>query len=381
MKRNSFIILQCLVATVLAGCLLISCGKKNKNAAMPQVKYETKVLKPETRTYSITFPATLKGTSEVKVYPQVEGVIKTKNFTNGARVRKGQTLFIIDPTEYRLNVQSAEANLSAARAKMETTKLQYESNQELYAKKVISDYVLKTSLNDYNVAKASVLQAEAQLNIARTNLGYCTVTSPLNGVIATNGFDVGDLASRGNYLCQVSDNNDIDAKFSFNETQLLQLIKQFNLRVTGRGLEGPKGQLIGDAMPALKLQLKDGSTYEYDGKMTKMDAIVQQSTGTVTCTGSFPNPDGVLRSGLSASVVIPVTSDSVICVPQTAAVRLQDQMMFYRVKKDGTVEGIICHTYPSNDGTEYYIMDGSLQPGDEVVTNGARKLSNGMKIR
>ena len=351
------------------------------NAQMPQVKYETKVLKHETRTYNISFPATLEGTSEVKVYPQVEGTIKTKTFTNGTRVRKGQTLFIIDPTEFRLNVQSAEANLSAARAKMETTKLQYESNQELYAKKVISDYVLKTSLNEYNVAKASVMQAEAQLNIARTNLGYCTVTSPLNGVIANNGFDVGDLASRGNYLCEVSDNSDVDAKFSFNETQLLELIKQFHLRVTSRGLEGPNGQLIGDAMPALKLQLKDGSTYEHDGKMTKMDAIVQQSTGTVTCTGTFPNPDGVLRSGLSASVVIPISSDSVISVPQTAAVRLQDQMMFYRVKKDGSVEGVICNTFPSNDGTEYYITDGSLKPGDEVVTNGARKLSNGMKIR
>ena len=380
MKRNRFIILGCLVTTMLAGCLIVSCGKK-KNTEKPQVKYETKVLQPETRVYNMSFPATLEGTSEVKVYPQVEGIIKKKNYTAGTRVRKGQMLFIIDPTEYRLSVQSAEANLSAAKAQMETTKLQYESNQELFAKKVISDYVLKTSLNEYNVAKASVLQAEAQLNIARTNLGYCTVTSPLNGVIASNGFDVGDLASRGSYLCEVSDNSDVDAKFSFNETQLLQLIKQFHLRVTGRGLEGPKGQLIGDAMPALKLQLKDGSTYEHDGKMTKVDAIVQQSTGTVSCTGSFPNPDGMLRSGLSASVVIPVTSDSVICVPQTAAVRLQDQMMFYRVKKDGTVEGVICHTYPSNDGTEYYIMDGSLQPGDEVVTNGARKLSNGMKIR
>ena len=276
----------CLVAILAAG-LFLSCGKK-KNTEMPQVKYETKVLKPETRTYSMSFPATLEGTSEVKVYPQVEGIIKTKNFTNGTRVRKGQTLFIIDPTEFRLNVQSAEANLSAARAKMETTKLQYESNQELYAKKVISDYVLKTSLNDYNVARASVQQAEAQLNIARTNLGYCTVTSPLNGVIANNGFDVGDLASRSNYLCQVSDNSDVDAKFSFNETQLLQLIKQFNLRVTGRGLEGPQGQLIGDAMPALKLQLKDGSTYDHDGKMTKMDAIVQQSTGDLH--GLLPQP-------------------------------------------------------------------------------------------
>ncbi len=357
----------------------MSCGK-GKNAETPQTKFETKVLKLESRTYNMTFPATLEGTSEVKVYPQVEGIVKVKNFINGTKVTKGQTLYIIDPTEYRLNVQSAEANLSAAKAQMETTKLQYESNKELYNKKVISDYVLKTSLNSYNSAKASVLQAEAQLNIARTNLGYCTVTSPLTGVVDGNGFDVGDLANRGNYLCQVSDNSDMDAKFSFTESQLLELIKQFKLKVTSRGMEGPKGQFIGDAMPALKLKLKDGSTYPMDGKMTKMDAIVQKSTGTVTCTGSFPNPNGEIRSGMSATLVIPISSDSVLCVPQTAAVRLQDQMMFYRVKSDGTVEGIICHVIPSNDGTEYYIEDG-LKVGDEVVVNGARKLSNGMKIR
>ncbi len=376
MKKSHLLI--CFAIMVIAG-FCMSCGK-GKNAEMPQAKFETKVLKLESRTYNMTFPATLEGTSEVKVYPQVEGIVKVKNFINGTKVTKGQTLYIIDPTEYRLNVQSAEANLSAAIAQMETTKLQYESNKELYNKKVISDYVLKTSLNSYNSAKASVLQAEAQLNIARTNLGYCTVTSPLTGVVDGNGFDVGDLANRGNYLCQVSDNSDMDAKFSFTESQLLELIKQFKLKVTSRGMEGPNGQFIGDAMPALKLQLKDGSTYPLDGKMTKMDAIVQKSTGTVTCTGSFPNPDGEIRSGMSATLVIPISSDSVLCVPQTAAVRLQDQMMFYRVKSDGTVEGIICHVFPSNDGTEYYIEDG-LKVGDEVVINGARKLSNGMKIR
>ena len=376
MKKKHLLI--CFAIMIIAG-FCMSCGK-GKNAETPQAKFETKVLKLESRTYNMTFPATLEGTSEVKVYPQVEGIVKVKNFINGTKVTKGQTLYIIDPTEYRLNVQSAEANLSAAKAQMETTKLQYESNKELYNKKVISDYVLKTSLNSYNSAKASVLQAEAQLNIARTNLGYCTVTSPLTGVVDGNGFDVGDLANRGNYLCQVSDNSDMDAKFSFTESQLLELIKQFKLKVTSRGMEGPNGQFIGDAMPALKLQLKDGSTYPMDGKMTKMDAIVQKSTGTVTCTGSFPNPNGEIRSGMSATLVIPISSDSVLCVPQTAAVRLQDQMMFYRVKSDGTVEGIICHVFPSNDGTEYYIEDG-LKVGDEVVINGARKLSNGMKIR
>lgn len=376
MKKALFILCTMLL---VAACVISSCGKK-KNAEMPQVKYETKVLQSESRTYNMTFPATLSGTSEVKVYPQVEGIIKKKNFTSGTHVRKGQVLFIIDPTEYRLSVQSAEANLSAAKAQMETTKLQYESNQELYAKKVISDYVLKTSLNAYNAAKSAVQQAEAQLNIAKTNLGYCTITSPFDGVIGNNDFDEGDMAVRGNYLCEVSDNREIDADFSLNETQLLHTIKEYNLKVTENGLAGPQGKLLRDAMPAIKLQLKDGSIYDHDGNVTRIDAILNQGTGTVTCVASFTNPDGVLRSGLTAMVIMPIKMDSVLCVPQTAAVRLQDQLMFYRVKKDGTVEGVICQAFPSNDGKEYYITEG-LEPGDEVVTNGVRKLSNGMKIR
>ena len=374
-KSHLFII----IATMVVACLFLSCGKK-KNAEKPQVKYETKVLQPENRVYNMSFPATLSGTNEAKIYPQVEGIIKKKNYTSGTRVRKGQTLYIIDPTEYQLSVQSAEANLSAAKAQMETTKLQYESNQELYAKKVISDYVLKTSLNAYNAAKAAVQQAEAQLNIARTNLGYCTVTAPFDGVIGTNGFGEGDMAVRGNYLCEVSDNSKMDADFSLNEMQLLQTIKKFNLKVTEKGMAGPKGKLLQDAMPAIKLQLKDGSIYNHDGVVTRIDAILNQGTGTVTCEAEFPNPDGVLRSGLTAMAIFPIDLDSVLCVPQTAAVRLQDQLMFYRVKQDGTVEGIICQAFPSNDGKEYFITEG-LNPGDEVVTNGARKLSNGMKIR
>ena len=98
------------------------------------------------------------------------------------------------------------------------------------------------------------------------------------------------------------------------------------------------------------------------------------------CTAEFENPNGILRSGMSANIIIPITMDSVLCVPQTAAVRLQDQMMFYRIKDDGTVEGIICKVFPSNDGKEYYITEG-LNAGDEVVTNGVRKLSNGTKVR
>ena len=344
-------------------------------------KYETKVLQPETKTYNMTFPATTSGTTEIKVYPQIEGLVTKKGFSSGTKVQKGQMLFVIDPTEYQLSVKSAEANLSVARATMETTRLQYESNQKLYEQKIISDYVLQTSLNNYNSAKASVMQAEAQLNIARTNLGYCTVTAPVTGYVDGNNFEVGDMASRSQYLCTVSDNSLVDADFSITETQLLSIVMEYHLTTGRNGMEGPNGSRISDVLPKVKIKLKDGTVYKHEGVLTKIDAIVNQSTGTVTCEAEFDNPDGVLRSGLSANIIIPFTIDSVLSVPQTAAVRLQDQMMFYRVKQDGTVEGIICkEVYPSNDGTEYYILEG-LNAGDEIVTNGAGKLSNGAKIR
>ena len=360
---------------------MVSCGGSQTQFEMPMVKYETKVLQPETKVYNMTYPATTSGTSEIKVYPLVEGIVTQKNFTSGTIVQKGQTLFVIDPTEYQLNVQSAEANLKVAKASLETTRLQYESNQKLYEKRIISDYVLNTSLNAYNSAQATVSQAQAQLNIARTNLGYCTVKSPVTGYIAGNDYSVGDMASRVKHLCTVSDISKVTANFSITETDLMGLVMEYHLSSGKNGMEGPNGSLVSDVLPKVKLKLKDGSIYKYDGEVTVIGAIVNQNTGTAACEADFENPDGVLRSGLSANVIIPISVDSVLSVPQTAAVRLQDQMMFYRVKQDGTVEGIICkEVYPSNDGTEYYILEG-LNPGDEVVTNGAGKLTNGQKIR
>ncbi len=179
----------------------------------------------------------------------------------------------------------------------------------------------------------------------------------------------------------MSDISKVKANFSITETDLLDLVRVYHLISGKNGMEGPNGSLVSDVLPKVKLKLKDGTIYEHEGRISMISAIVNQNTGTAACEASFENPDGVLRSGLSANVIIPTAVDSVLSVPQTAAVRLQDKMMFYRVKQDGTVEGIICkEVYSSNDGTEYYILEG-LNPGDEVVTNGAGKLTNGQKIR
>lgn len=375
MKKSYYIVV---IAIMVFSFLLASCGAKKDDAQ--QVKYETKVVKSDTLTYNVFIPAALHGVQEVEVYPQAEGIIRKVNFSDGVKVSRGQTLFVIDQTEAKLQVQNAQANLAAARAQMETTKLQYESRKKLAAKKIVSDYVMSTSKNEYHVAQAAVAQAEAQLAIARTNLSYCTVTSPITGMIKENGFKIGELVTPSDLLCSVSDNSHIQAWFSYTESQLLELMDQYDLKATAEGLKDVDGKPIGEKLPKLQLQLKNGQTYPHEGVVTEIGGIVDRKTGTVICKATFPNPDDELRSGLSATLVFPTKIKKAFRIPRSAAVRLQNQLMFYRVKKDGTVEGVICDAIPSNSGNNYYVKNG-LRDGDEVVVQGAHKLSKGMKIR
>ena len=375
MKLKNYIMFAVMLAV---GMSFMSCGSKKDKTS--QVKYETRIVKADTLTYNVFIPAALHGVHQVEVYPQVEGIIRKVNFTDGVKVSKGQVLFVIDQTEAKLQVQNAQANLAAARAQMETTKLRYESNKQLASKKIVSQYVMSTSLNAYHVAQAAVEQAQAQLSIAKTNLSYCTVTSPITGMIKENGFKLGEIADMSKMLCTVSDNSYIQAWFSYTESQLLELMEQYNLKATADGLRDVEGKPIGEKLPKLKLQLKNGQTYKYEGVVTEIGGIVDGKTGTVICKATFPNPDDELRSGLSATLIFPTKIKKAFRIPRTAAVRLQNQLMFYRVKKDGTAEGVICDAIPSNSGNNYYVKNG-LRDGDEVVIRGAHKLSNGDKVR
>ena len=368
------------LAVLTLATTITACNKSSHKKRENTIKYEIRVMKPESRVYNIYIPASLHGVTEVEVYPQVSGIIREVNFKDGIKVTKGQTLFVIDQTGHKLQVQNAQANLAAAKAQMETTKLQYESNQKLAEKRIISDYVLSTSMNAYHVAQAAVQQAEAQLAMAQTNLGYCTVKSPITGIIKENGFKMGELADPAELLCKVSDNSEVEAWFSYTESQLLDMLDRYNLKPTSEGLTDIDGKTASAKMPHLQLQLKNGQLYKHEGVVTEIGGIVDRKTGTVICKVTFPNPDDELRSGLSATLVFPTKMDNVFRIPKTAAVHLQNQLLFYRVKKDGTVEGVICEAIPSNSGMNYYVKSG-LKSGDEVVINGVQNLSNGVKVR
>ena len=189
---------------LLAAALLTGCGGDVPQAV--QTSYQTMTISKSDISVPLKYSATLKGTSDVTITPQVSGQLMEVCITEGQQVKKGDVLFRIDSRNAELELESAEANLLAALAQESSAKLEYESNKNLYEKKIVSKYLLDNAENQYKQAQASAAQARAAANRARVNLGFCTITSPVNGVIGSIPVYAGDQVSSGTYLTMVSGN-------------------------------------------------------------------------------------------------------------------------------------------------------------------------------
>ena len=148
-----------------------------------KTSFETMTVEKQDITVPMKFSARLKGQADVTITPQVSGQLVQICVTEGQQVSKGQTLFSIDSRNAQLELEAAQANLQAAQASENSAKLEYESNKNLFEKNIVSRYMLDNSENSYKRAQASVAQAQASVNRAKVNLGFCTITSPVSGVI------------------------------------------------------------------------------------------------------------------------------------------------------------------------------------------------------
>lgn len=315
------------------------------------------------------FSASIRGRQDIDIYPQVSGTITGVGVKEGQRVKKGQSLFIIDQIPFRAELQTAQANLNAAKANTASAELAYNSKKELFAQKVISDYELLNAENALLTAKAQQEQAEAQLANARNNFTFTEVRSPVDGVVGTIPFRVGALVSSQNPqpLTTVSDNSQMHVYFSMTENQLRSNIKQF----------GSLDEALAN-MPAVNLMLNDGSIYDQQGRIESISGVINAQTGTVSLRSVFPNEGGLLFSGGMGNVVIPHKLSKALTIPQSATYELQDKIFAYRVVEGKAIATRI--TVESlNDGLNYIIKSG-LQAGDTIVTDGVGMLQDGAKI-
>lgn len=345
----------------------VSCGQAPTEQGPAQ--YGVTTIATTDREIQSNYSATIRGRQDIDIYPQVSGTISELRVTEGQSVSKGQTLFIIDQVPYKAALQTAEANVAAAKASVATAQLTYDSKKELFAKSVVSQYDLSTAENTLLTAKAQLAQAEAQRVNAANNLSYTVVKAPANGMVGTLPYRVGALVSASipQPLTTVSDNSEMYVYFSMTENQLLNLTRKY----------GSIANTLKN-MPDIQLQLNDGSIYDQTGRIESISGIIDSSTGSVQLRAAFPNKGGLLHSGGAGSIILPVNYTDCIVVPQVATFELQDKVYVYKVV-DGKATSSMIDVEKINNGREYIVKSG-LVPGDVIVAEGVGLLREGTPI-
>ena len=361
---------QTFVKAAVLACCMAAVGCKQAPMTMGPGEYAVMTIATTDREIPSNYSATIRGRQDIAIYPQVSGTISQLCVNEGQKVAKGQTLFIIDQVPYKAALKTAVANVEAARAALATAELTYNSNKELYAQKVVSEFSLKTAENSYLTAKAQLSQAEAQEISARNNLSYTEGKSPSDGVVGALPYRAGALVSPSlpQPLTTVSDNSDMYVYFSMTENQLLALTRQY----------GSMDEALKN-MPAAELRLNDNSVYDKKGTIESISGVIDRQTGTVVARVVFPNESRLLHSGASGTVVVPATYKNCIVIPQEATVQLQDKTLVYKVV-DGKAVSTLITVAGINDGREYVVLDG-LKAGDEIVSEGAGLVREGMQVK
>ncbi len=371
MRKNNLSNPLLTVALCIAAMASLGSCASGEAAEEKAASFETMTIEKQNLELSFDIACKISGKHDVDILPEVSGTITRIAITEGQQVKAGQTLFVIDPKPFNLAYETAKASTATAKAQLATAELNYKSQQELFAKGVVSEFVLKTSENTFNSAKAALQMAQAQEASAANNLNHCTVKSPVNGVVGAIPFKIGSLVGpqMGAPLTTISDNRQVTASFSVDEKLYTQIYMEC----------AKDPALNSQPFDSVQLRLKDGTIYSHKGAIVSFSGLVDATTGAVTGKAEFPNREGVLHSGISGSLIYPLTYDSVMVVPQTAVQQYLDKHMVYRVNSKGQAEGVIIDVQPVNDGKTYIVNQG-LNVGDIIVSVGANNVHDGDQI-
>ena len=321
------------------------------------------------RTLSQSYTAVINGRQSVEIRPQVSGTITQVCIAEGAQVKKGQTLVIIDQVPYKAALETAIANVKSAEASVATARLTADSKEQLFKENVVSAFDLQTARNSLLQAEATLAQAKAEEVNARNDLSYTEVKSPVDGVSGMLPYRVGALvdASITTPLTTVSDDTEMYVYFSMTESQVLSLIRQYKTLDEAMKL-----------MPEVELKLSDGLTYAHKGRIDAISGTIDTSTGAVSLRATFPNPEHILRNGGSGTVVLPYIKENVLIVPQEATYEIQDKIFVYKVV-DGKATSSQVSVFPINDGKEY-IVESGLEEGETIIAEGAGLVQEGTVV-
>lgn len=397
----------------IAALLSAGCDKKVETAAAATDVDVVEVIQRDVP-IKREWVGTLDGLVNAQIHAQVTGYLSKQEYVNGDFVRKGTPLFQIDPRPFQASLDQAKASLGQAEgtlkqseSALETAKANQQQAEAQYGKtqidvtrytplakeKAISQQELDnavqanlgakaqvasmkasvdTATAAIGTAKASVLAAQAAVEAAKLNLGFTSITSPVDGVAGIANAQVGDLVAPGSsVLTTVSTVNPILVNFTPSEEQYLNV---------ARDLGGSPGT-NDEALKKLDFQLllADGSQYPRPGHIYAINRQVNATTGTILVQTEFPNPGNVLRPGGFARInTVARTQHGALLVPQRAVTDLQGTYLVAVVDSDNKV--IIRPVKVGDRFGSMWIIDEGLQRGDRVVAEGTQKVREGMQV-
>ena len=310
------------------------------------------------------------GSEDVEVRARVEGYLVSVNFTEGSFVKKGQLLYKIDPQPLQAALAQAQANLDTARAGLDKTNNDVNRYKPLAEQKAVSQQELDNALSAQQAAQFQVTAYGAQVEKAKLDLAYTTITSPLDGIIGTTQKKVGALVGRGEntLLNTISQVNPILFRCAIAEAEYLRIAR--DAAVKNRSLEKQYG---------VELILADGTVFNHKGRLDAIERAVDPTTGTLTGQFSFPNPERILRPSQygRARFVTDVKQDALL-VPQLAVQEIQGLYSVMVVKPDATVEQRMVKA--GERVGNLWIIDSGLKPGEKVIVEGLQKVKPGVQV-
>ncbi len=364
-----------LFVTLIALLIFYGCNSSAGNPAgygqQVQALPVITLIKMPATTYQ-EFSASLEGTKDIEVRPQVDGYLDRIYVDEGAYVKKGQSLFHINERPYREQLNTAKAGLAAAKANLANAQINLSKITPLVQHNVVSDIQLKSAQAAYDAAAAGVAQSEAMVQSAEINLGYTLIKAPSDGYIGRIPHKTGSLVgtSTAEALTIISDIKEVYAYFSFSENDFLQFKNQFAGNTVEEKIKN---------MPPVELVLADGSVYPQKGKVQIVAGQFDNSVGAISFRASFPNPERLLRSGNTGKVRIAQLLKEALVVPQEATFEIQDKVFVFAVGDSNKVTSKPITV--AGRTNYYYFVESGVQAGEKIVFAGTGNLQDGMVIQ
>ncbi|SFF50829.1 membrane fusion protein, multidrug efflux system [Fontimonas thermophila] len=339
--------------------------------APPPVAVTVMTVLPRPATVEAEYVAELAASNTVEIRPRVSGLLERQVAVEGQAVKKGQVLFVIDRQPYVAALEQAKAALAQAEATLQQAERDLARVQPLSELEAVSQQELDAAVARERASRAAVIAARAAVRTAELNLEYTVVSAPVDGIVGRAQFRVGGLVTAyQSLLTTLYDTDPMYVNFSISEQRMLELQRRF-------GADAADHYRNPDSF---RILLADGSVYPHPARLTLVDAAVDRRTGTLPVRLEVANPDGRLRDGQFARVIVAVDHiDDALLVPQRAVQELQGKTSLWVVSADNHVHNRDVRMGP-RIGADWLVAEG-LKPGETIVVDGLQRLRPGIEVK